>query len=84
MVARGRAHGREPAYLNRYVVIGAVASGDNQWKGHVRYNGDTFAGSVGCSAWAALQPSVLTGSARQAPFLSAFLGILAQAEAFSR
>ena len=34
------------AYLNRYVVIGAVASGDNQWKGHVRYDGDTFAGSV--------------------------------------
>lgn len=34
------------AYLNRYVVKGAVPAGDNSWKGRVAYEGDVFAGSV--------------------------------------
>lgn len=34
------------AYLNRYVVKGAVASGRNKWEGQVAYAGDVFAGSV--------------------------------------
>ena len=34
------------AYLNQYVVKGAVPTGDNSWKGQVAYDGDTFAGSV--------------------------------------
>lgn len=34
------------AYLNDYVVTGAVPVADNQWTGRVRYDGDTFTGSV--------------------------------------
>ena len=34
------------AYLNDYVVKGAVPAGDNRWKGRVNYEGDTYAGSV--------------------------------------
>lgn len=34
------------AYLNDYVVTGAVPAGENEWTGRVRYDGDTFTGSV--------------------------------------
>ena len=34
------------AYLNDYVVTGAVPAGENEWTGRVRYDGDTFVGSV--------------------------------------
>jgi uncharacterized protein (DUF2147 family) len=34
------------AYLNRYVVKGAVQSGANRWKGNVAYEGDVYAGQV--------------------------------------
>jgi uncharacterized protein (DUF2147 family) len=34
------------AYLNRYVVKGAVQSGKNRWEGRVAYDGDVFEGSV--------------------------------------
>jgi len=34
------------AYLNRYVVTGAVPAGENKWKGDVAYEGDVYAGSV--------------------------------------
>ena len=34
------------AYLNRYVVKGAVPTGENRWKGNVAYEGDVYAGSV--------------------------------------
>jgi uncharacterized protein (DUF2147 family) len=34
------------AYLNRYVVKGAVPSGKNRWEGRVAYDGDVFEGSV--------------------------------------
>ncbi len=34
------------AYLNRYVVKGAVPTGENRWKGSVAYDGDVYAGSV--------------------------------------
>jgi uncharacterized protein (DUF2147 family) len=34
------------AYLNDYVVRGAVPSGENRWKGRVAYDGAIFEGSV--------------------------------------
>lgn len=34
------------AYLNRYVVQGAVPAGSNSWKGQVAYEGDVFAGKL--------------------------------------
>lgn len=34
------------AYLNRYVVEGAVPAGNDSWRGNVAYEGDTYAGSV--------------------------------------
>jgi uncharacterized protein (DUF2147 family) len=34
------------ALLGRYVVKGAVATDDNQWEGALKYQGDTYAGSV--------------------------------------
>src|SRR5262245_6211019 len=34
------------AYLNRYVVKGAVSSGRNSWEGQLSYDGDVFAGKV--------------------------------------
>src|SRR5690606_41103669 len=34
------------AYLNRYVVKGAVASGGNSWEGQLSYDGDVYAGKV--------------------------------------
>jgi uncharacterized protein (DUF2147 family) len=34
------------AYLNRYVVKGAVLTGENRWKGRVAYDGGVFEGSV--------------------------------------
>jgi uncharacterized protein (DUF2147 family) len=34
------------AYLNRYVVKGAVPSGENRWNGRVAYDGSVFEGSV--------------------------------------
>lgn len=34
------------AYLDRYVVKGAVPTGGNSWKGRVAYEGDVYAGSV--------------------------------------
>jgi uncharacterized protein (DUF2147 family) len=34
------------AYLGRYVVKGAVPTGENSWEGQVAYEGDMYAGSV--------------------------------------
>ena len=34
------------AYLNRFVVSGAVPVGANSWKGNVSYDGDVFAGQM--------------------------------------
>ena len=34
------------AYLNRYVVKGAVATADNQWAGQLNYGGDSYDGSL--------------------------------------
>jgi uncharacterized protein (DUF2147 family) len=34
------------AYLNRYVVQGAVASSGNSWEGQLAYDGDVYAGKV--------------------------------------
>ena len=34
------------AYLNRYVVRGAVPTGENAWEGEVSYEGDVYAGKV--------------------------------------
>jgi|JI10StandDraft_1071094.scaffolds.fasta_scaffold483944_3 uncharacterized protein (DUF2147 family) len=34
------------AYLNRFVVKGAVPAGENTWQGAVAYAGDTYEGSV--------------------------------------
>ena len=34
------------AYLNRYVVKGAVQSGENRWKGNVAYEGKVYDGQV--------------------------------------
>ena len=34
------------AYLNRFVVKGAVPTGENSWQGVVAYEGDTYDGKV--------------------------------------
>lgn len=34
------------AYLNRYVVKGAVATADNKWEGQLNYAGDSYDGSL--------------------------------------
>ena len=34
------------AYLNRFVVKGAVPTGENSWQGSVAYEGDTYEGKL--------------------------------------
>jgi uncharacterized protein (DUF2147 family) len=34
------------AYLNQYVVRGAVPTGENSWQGEVNYDGDIYSGEV--------------------------------------
>jgi uncharacterized protein (DUF2147 family) len=49
------------AYLNRYVVKGAVATADNQWAGELNYAGETYDGSMTMSGDNALKLSGCKG-----------------------